>query len=208
MKDVDKREHILLKAEELFSKNGFNETSTRMLAAAAKVNLGMLTYYFGTKDKILQALIDRKLGFFRDSFAVIDKLDLPTIKKVDAIIDVYVDHMFEHRRFHRILHSEVLSEKHSDLLDYAYALIKKNHEFLSEIVEKGKKEKEFKNIDSRLFMASITGTLTLLIKTETVGIFWLSSDSKASSLDDPAFKKHVKTFLKEMAHGYLIAKTN
>src|ERR1700741_4380073 len=93
MKEQDKREIILLKAEELFSKHGFKGTSTRLLASAAKVNLGMLTYYFGTKDKILRALIDRKMGFYRDSFIMIDKLDIPTIKKVEAIIDVYVEHM-------------------------------------------------------------------------------------------------------------------
>ena len=204
MKEINKREHILLKAEELFAKHGFKGTSTRMLAAAAKVNLGMLTYYFGTKDKMLRELIDRKMGFYRDSFVMIDKLDIPTIKKVEGIIDVYVEHMVANRRFHRILHSEVISDKHSTSLEYAFSLIKKNHEFLSQIIERGKKNKEFRDIDCRLFMASITGTIMQLIKSETVAICWVVPTLKITGLDDPRFIQRMKTFLKEMAHGYLL----
>ena len=194
MKEVDKREAILLKAEELFSKNGFKGTSTRVLAASAKVNLGMLTYYFGTKDKILRILIDRKIGFYRDSFIMIDKLDIPTIKKVEAIIDVYAEHMIANRRFHRILHSEVIKDKPSASLEYACSVVKQNHEFLIKILESGKKKKEFRNIDCPLFMASITGTIMQLIKSETLGII---PSLKINNMDDPKYIIQLKMFLKD-----------
>lgn len=207
MKEVDKREHILLKAEELFSKHGFKGTSTRMLAAGAKVNLGMLTYYFGTKDKILQALIDRKLGFYRDSFMMIDKLDIPTIKKVEAIIDVYIEHMIANRRFHRILYSEVVSDRHSVNLEYAYSVIKENRQFLIKILEKGKKNKEFRNIDSSLFMTSITGSIMQIIKSENLVLSCIATSEKIEAVDDPKFINRMKVFLKEMAHGYLLVQS-
>ena len=204
MKDTDKREVILLKAEELFSKHGFKGTSTRSLAKAAKVNLGMLTYYFGTKDKILRALIDRKLGFYRDSFMMIDKLDVPTIKKVEAIIDVYVEHMIANRRFHRILQSEVMSDKHSASLEYAYSVIKENRQFLIRILEKGKKNKEFRDVDCSLFMTSITGSIMQIIKSENLVLSCLTASEKIETVDDPKFISRMKVFLKEIAHGYLL----
>lgn len=204
MKDTDKREVILLKAEELFSKHGFKGTSTRSLAKAAKVNLGMLTYYFGTKDKILRALIDRKLGFYRDSFMMIDKLDVPTIKKVEAIIDVYVEHMIANRRFHRILQSEVMSDKHSASLEYAYSVIKENRQFLIRILEKGKKNKEFRDVDCSLFMTSITGSIMQIIKSENLVLSCLTASEKIEAVDDPKFISRMKVFLKEIAHGYLL----
>ncbi|MES1161400.1 MAG: TetR family transcriptional regulator, partial [Bacteroidota bacterium] len=49
----DKREHILIVAEELFGENGFDGTSVRDIAHKAGVNLAMISYYFGSKEKLL-----------------------------------------------------------------------------------------------------------------------------------------------------------
>ena len=104
---------------------------------------------------------------------MIDKLDIPTIKKVEAIIDVYVEHMIANSRFHRILHSEVISDKHSESLEYAFSVIKKNHAVFKPDYRKGKKKQRIQGYRFRLFMTSITGTIMQLIKSETIAICWM-----------------------------------
>ena len=52
-------ERILRAGIELFAAKGYAGTSTRELAAAADVNLAMISYYFGSKVGLLQAIIDR-----------------------------------------------------------------------------------------------------------------------------------------------------
>jgi AcrR family transcriptional regulator len=50
------RERLLLAAVDVFGRNGFAETSTRMLAAAAGVNLQAIPYHFGSKEQLYLAV--------------------------------------------------------------------------------------------------------------------------------------------------------
>jgi AcrR family transcriptional regulator len=56
------RERLLLSAEKLFAERGYNGVSVRDIAAAAKVNIGTIPYYFGTKEKLLQEVFQRLVG--------------------------------------------------------------------------------------------------------------------------------------------------
>lgn len=46
------RERMLRAALDQFGRHGFDGTTTRMIAAAAGMNLGAIPYYFGTKDEL------------------------------------------------------------------------------------------------------------------------------------------------------------
>lgn len=46
------RERMLRAALDQFGRHGYNGTTTRMIAAAAGMNLGAIPYYFGTKDEL------------------------------------------------------------------------------------------------------------------------------------------------------------
>lgn len=53
------REKILDAALGVFSEHGFEGATTREIAARAGVNLGLIKYYFGTKEKLWRAMVDR-----------------------------------------------------------------------------------------------------------------------------------------------------
>ena len=59
---ADKKEHILIVAERFFGENGFDGTSIRDIAQKANVNLAMISYYFGSKEKLLEALMSIALA--------------------------------------------------------------------------------------------------------------------------------------------------
>jgi len=52
-------------AEILFAEKGFNGTSVRDIAEKANVNLAMISYYFGSKDKLLEALFGYRGEHFK-----------------------------------------------------------------------------------------------------------------------------------------------
>jgi AcrR family transcriptional regulator len=54
----DARADIVLAARALFSRRGFRGTTTRMVAARAKVDVALLHYYFATKDDLFAAAIE------------------------------------------------------------------------------------------------------------------------------------------------------
>ncbi len=61
MAPVDTKTRILDSAEKLFARDGFRNTSLRALTQLAEVNLASVSYHFGSKDALLQAVIERRL---------------------------------------------------------------------------------------------------------------------------------------------------
>lgn len=61
MVQCDTKTRILDGAEQLFAREGFHNTSLRALTSLAEVNLASVNYHFGSKDALLQAVIERRL---------------------------------------------------------------------------------------------------------------------------------------------------
>jgi AcrR family transcriptional regulator len=54
----ESRAAILDAARELFANRGFQQTTTRAIAAAAGVDIALIHYFFGSKDKLFAAAIE------------------------------------------------------------------------------------------------------------------------------------------------------
>lgn len=61
MSQHDTKERILDAAEELFARDGFHGTSLRAITAFAEVNLASVNYHFGSKDALIEAVLERRL---------------------------------------------------------------------------------------------------------------------------------------------------
>jgi len=58
---TDARQRILDVAESLFAREGYDKTSLRAITGLAEVNLAAVTYYFGSKEALLEAVFERRL---------------------------------------------------------------------------------------------------------------------------------------------------
>ncbi|MEO8582825.1 MAG: TetR family transcriptional regulator, partial [Flavitalea sp.] len=56
----DKQLHIIAAAETLFSNKGYDGTSVRDIADGAGVNVAMISYYFGSKEKLMQTIFEQR----------------------------------------------------------------------------------------------------------------------------------------------------
>jgi AcrR family transcriptional regulator len=61
MKPVDTRQRILDAAELLFARNGYRGTSLRAITGSASVNLAAVNYHFGSKKRLLDEVIKRRI---------------------------------------------------------------------------------------------------------------------------------------------------
>ena len=94
MSEHGTRERILDVAEKLFSENGFDGTSLRMITAEADVNLAAVHYHFGSKERLLHATLQRRIApvnaeRLRRLDAATDAAD-PGTPPVEAIVDAFV----------------------------------------------------------------------------------------------------------------------
>ncbi|HYG24387.1 MAG TPA: TetR/AcrR family transcriptional regulator [Verrucomicrobiae bacterium] len=62
MNCIETKTRILDVAEELFADNGFERVSIRDITEKAKVNLAAVNYHFGTKDELIAAVFERRIG--------------------------------------------------------------------------------------------------------------------------------------------------
>ena len=56
-----KQLQIIEVGERLFAQKGFAGTSVRDIAQAADVNVSMISYYFGSKEKLIEALFNVRI---------------------------------------------------------------------------------------------------------------------------------------------------
>ena len=61
----EKQISILKIAERLISEKGFENATVREISKRADVNLAMINYYFGSKEKLLESLFIWKSSQFR-----------------------------------------------------------------------------------------------------------------------------------------------
>lgn len=57
----DTRQRLLDAAEELFAAGGYANTSLRAITAGAKANIAAVNYHFGSKEALMDAVLQRRL---------------------------------------------------------------------------------------------------------------------------------------------------
>src|SRR5450432_2452316 len=101
---MDKREIILSTAMKLFGQKGFEGTSVREIASGADVNPAMISYYFGSKEKLFENVVEHKASYLKGIFEeLVTNTSIPQIEKLYIVIDSYVERMFQSPQFHHLL---------------------------------------------------------------------------------------------------------
>src|SRR5882672_10000891 len=100
----DKQVQIMETAETLFAEKGFNGTSVRDIAEKAHVNLAMISYYFGSKDKLLEALFSYRGEYLKLKLeTMLEDESVNSLEKMNTVIDHYVEKVMKQQCFSRIM---------------------------------------------------------------------------------------------------------
>src|SRR3954465_13108271 len=98
----EKQIQIIETAERLFAERGFDGTSVRDIADEAGINVAMISYYFGSKEKLLHALFTyRAEGTTQVLEAMLQNKDLDPLQKVNVMIDYFIDKFHNQPGFHK-----------------------------------------------------------------------------------------------------------
>lgn len=81
----DSRSRILAAAAPLFAKRGLNGVGVRDVAAAAGVNLSMISYHFGGKEELYAEILRKQFEVFRHIDDIAAR-DLPALEKFELYI--------------------------------------------------------------------------------------------------------------------------
>jgi AcrR family transcriptional regulator len=165
---TEKQLAILEAAEKLIADNGYDGTSIRDIAHAADVNVAMISYYFGSKDKLLQAIFEKRTEYWRSHLEnLIEDKNVDSFEKINKLIDHYVDKIFNQTCFHRIMAQQQMTNDDSPIKKLILDTKKNNQELIKKLINEGQKRGEFrKHVDTSLMMITMMGTINQLVTTQ------------------------------------------
>lgn len=201
----DKKQHIINAAVELFAEKGFEGSSIRELAAKAQVNVAMVNYYFGSKDKLFETIVEYRASFMRGKLDEIEADKTMTeIEKIDAIIENYVAKILSQPYFHRVLHQELLKTDREEMQKNIISIFVRNTQTLRKIIEQGIRKKIFKKVDPELTMATLIGTINQVMLSKALCVMLVNKDEHFNPYTDHSFKNRLIKHLKQVMHDYLL----
>ena len=194
----EKQVQILEATEELFAEHGYDGTSVRDIAHHAGVNVAMISYYFGSKEKLMEAMFTYRMAANRMSLEnlVADKAMSPD-EKLYQMIDDYVDRLSHNYCFHKIFIREQLTGNMNPSITRMIEQTKEsNYRLIEKIVQEGQRKKVFvKHIDIPMLTATILGTISQLLQSTN---FY----RRLHSLEDMP-EEEFKTYFKQTIKQYL-----
>ncbi len=186
----DKQLQILQTAEELFAEMGFSGTSVRDIADKAGINVAMISYYFGSKEKLLEAIFNyRAEGTAQKLEEILKTKELSPLDKVNTMIDYYIDKFNTQSCFHKIMMREQVTVNKTITSDIIHHFKKRNQELVKQLVHEGQKTGVFvKNIDVPLLMATLIGTVSHMVTTQHI----YKEINNYQAMPDEQFQKLIK----------------
>lgn len=186
----EKQLQILDNAERLFADKGYDGTSVRDIADEAGVNVAMISYYFGSKEKLLEALFNhRSAGASSKVKAIMDNTEMGPMEKVEAMIDYYIDKFQNENCFHKIMMREQVAIQRTTTASLILDFKKRNQELVSKLIQEGQKAGVFvKNIDVPISMATLIGTVSHMFTTQ----HFYREVNNLQSLTDEQFQEHIR----------------
>ncbi|MDB5230540.1 MAG: TetR/AcrR family transcriptional regulator [Chitinophagaceae bacterium] len=203
----EKQLQIIETAEKLFAIKGFDGTSVRDIADEAGVNLAMINYYFGSKEKLMQALFEQRTGHVKMQ---VDNLmsddSLAPMQKVEKLIDNFVDRVIEREKFYKIMTCEQMMHKNdSPITELMIQMKKRNAEAVSQLLKDGQKKGVFKkNVDVLFLMMTMVGTLTQMIISKPFYKEYNNLQSLPEEKFNQQFRKKISDHIKLLFKAILI----
>ncbi len=196
MEVKDKKHIILEKAEALFAELGFSGTSVREIAKAADVNVAMISYYFGSKEKLLMEIFRYRSDYLKTQVDdLLNKSALSFWDKLDVFIEHYVYKIKQNQHLHRIIMREVDRSANTEMSAFVIERKKEHFKMICDFFVKGQEAGDFDKDADLLYVYNFFPAITkqILFNRDFLSIVITDKTGKEPDVDD----------LAEMAIDYL-----
>lgn len=137
--ELDNKMRILLSAKKLFAKQGYDGTSVRQICEEANANIALVSYHFGGKEKVFEAIfiklfpgwnIQEKEHFLKDP-----------VEGIRAMVHGIIKFTISDKELSDIIQQEIMLESNrmAIVLDFIYPVWSK----IKDLLEIGKEQGVF-----------------------------------------------------------------
>ena len=130
------KDRILNAAERLFASDGFEATSLRAITAEARVNLAAVNYHFQSKEALVEAVIERRLGpVNHQRLALLDAYEVQAAGApvpIDKIVDAFLRPVLEMVGSHAHEFVPLIGRLYTEPGEFAERIYKQQFEHLAQ----------------------------------------------------------------------------
>jgi AcrR family transcriptional regulator len=139
------RARIVAAAIEEFAARGFKGASMDAIAARTHTTRALINYYFGSKEKLYLAVLERVYGEIRDAESRLDLEPLPPAAAVRRIVEFTYHYYLEHEGFVRLVVAENQARgRHLRKSQVMRTLNRPIIERLARVIERGQRDGLFR----------------------------------------------------------------
>ena len=176
MKISDKKIEILKAAEKVFGIRGIDAASVREISKEAKINVAMISYYFGSKDKLVEALFSWRIYNLNTILEdIAQNSSLTPFEKLQEILKTYLNRILYNHVFFCFIF--FLYAKKDSILEVAQqinGLKIENLVSIKKVISEGYQKGVFKREApaEAVVMVVIGGTSYLILNEKTYLELW------------------------------------
>ncbi len=138
---------------ELFSTHGYDGTSIRALTSLAGVNLGAVTYHFGSKEALYEAVAVSVMSPLRDVFARVAGLPTTPLERLEELVREALRYLQDHPELPRLMLQQLASDR--PIPPVVAGILRDNMAAVAGVIAEGQRAGAIRDGDPRLMALSI-----------------------------------------------------
>lgn len=151
---------LLSAGRRLFAAHGYKGASVRAITGVAGANLGAVTYHFGSKAALYDAVLEQTLTPFRERLRAAAESDGSPLERVQAFIRAFFEHLYEHPELRGLMVRELSTDE--PIPEAVLVTFQANFGVLSQLIREGQAAGEIREGDpTMLALATATQPVAL-----------------------------------------------
>jgi len=192
------RADILAVATEEFAQNGYSGARVDEIAARTRTTKRMIYYYFGGKEQLYLAVLERAYAEIRAAEREVDVDHLDPVSAIRRIAEVTFDHHEAHPAFIQLVGAENAQQgKHMTKVARLVDLNSSAVDVLRRVLARGPFRQDVDPLDVHMMISAFC--FFRVANRHTFGAIF------GRDLLDPATRTHYRTMVADMVAGYLQA---
>ena len=183
------RDQLIEAASQIMREGDTIDLSLSELSLRAGLNSALVKYYFGNKNGLMLALLDRDMGNIVLSLGALLAKDIPPEDKLRIHIGAVIDTYYAFPYLNRLLMRMVRDSAPAEAARIADLYLKPISKVYDALIAEGVKAGKFRNIDPQFFYFTVTGAADRFYSSRLVLRHCYNQDDFNENMRD-AYREH------------------
>ena len=140
-------------ARELFALHGYDGASVRAITARAEANLGAITYHFGSKEALYEAVVESAMGPSRERLLAAAEGEGAALERLEGVVRAFFEFLHESPDLPRLMLQQLTGSR--PISETVQGIVRGNIGLMTSLIEEGQSDGSIRAGDPQLMALSI-----------------------------------------------------